>query len=180
MVWILELCRFSSIRWVKKKWACIENNIKHSISTKTLSSILSSQNLVLVRHAACDQGTYLVSKTKSCFQRLKELLSKLIQHRGHYLLVHLKISEMFNVVVSVSWVLSGVKQLCLCIIGTLDLIYNEENCFSQEPSTWLLQLLDFLNDSIEMVHSIEMVCIIKKFNFVWVCKMFMMYKIILD
>lgn len=178
MVWILELCRFSSIRWVKKKWVCIENNIKHSISTKTLSSILSSQNLVLVCHAACDQGTYLVSKTKSCFQRLKELLSKLIQHRGHYLLVHLKISEMFNDVVS--WVLSGVKQLHLCIIGTLDLIYNEENCFSQEPSTWLLQLLDFLNDSIEMVHSIEMVCIIKKFNFVWVCKMFMMYKIILD
>lgn len=158
----------------KKKWVCIENNIKHSISTKTLSSILSSQNLVLVCHAAYDQGAYLVSKTNSCFQRLKELLSKLIKHRGHYLLAHLKIAEMFNVVVSVSWVLSGVKQLHLCIIGTLDLIYNEENCFSQEPSTWLLQLLDFLNDSIEMVH------IIKKINFVWVCKMFMMYKIILD
>ena len=153
---------------------CIENNVKHSITTKTLSSILSSQNLVLICHAAYDQGAYLVSKTNNCFQRLKELLSKLIKHTVHYLLVHLKISEMFNVVVSVSWVLSGVKQLHLRIIGTLDLIYNEENCFSQELTTWLLQLLDFLNDSIEMVR------IIKKINFAWVCKIFMMYKIILN
>lgn len=153
---------------------CIENNIKHSISTKTLSSILSSQNLVLICHAAYDQGAYLVSKTNNCFQRLKELLSKLIKHTVHYLLVHLKISEMFNVVVSVSWVfwLSGVKQLHLRIIGTLDLIYNEENCFSQELTTWLLQLLDFLNDSIEMVRIIKKLALREFVRFSWCTRSF--------